>query len=129
MTARKGEKFGWAWGWTGGFLWVPILGAVFLVQGKLAAGMAGLLLFASAIFALQAFAPWRHPTTPYWRLMAVGYAHFLLAAVWAIWAFDAWTVMLRDPWMWLWLMPAFLPVFIQGRRTWADGEPKPGRDA
>lgn len=123
MAERKGEKIGWTWGWIGGFLWVPILSAVFLAQGKLWPGMSGLLLFSWALSAIRVFAPWRHPTTPYWRLYLVLFAHFLLTVPWAIWGFGGFGEEKIDGWMLLWLLPILTPIFINGRRTWADGEP------
>lgn len=129
MSERKGERIGWTWGWTGGFVWVPIVSAVFLWQGHLAAGLVGLALFVLAIFVIRTFAPWRRPATPYWRLMAVGYGLFLASAVWAIWAFGATLADLSDDWPWLlWIGPAFLPIVINGRRTWQDGESKDRRE-
>jgi hypothetical protein len=123
MNERRGEKIGWTWGWIGGFLWIAIVGLVFLAQGRAVAGITGLLLFIVAVWATHRFAPWRHPATPYWRLMALQYALFLLSAAWAIWAFGGWGARWLDGWMLLWFGPLFLPVFLHGRRTWADGEP------
>ena len=60
MAERKGEKIGWTWGWIGGFLWVPILGTVFCAQGKLAAGVVGLLFFGLVVGVVWALSPWRH---------------------------------------------------------------------
>ena len=59
MNARAGEKGGWSVGWAGGFLWVGILAAVFLVQGHTLAGVGGLVLVAVAAAAIGVFAPWR----------------------------------------------------------------------
>lgn len=120
---RKGERIGWTWGWIGGFLWVAIIGLIFLAQGKFAAGSAGLLIFLLIVWATRHFAPWRHPSTPYWQLMGVQYALFLVSAAWAIWAFGGLAVLAVDGWMPLWLAPLFLPIIINGRKTWADGEP------
>lgn len=125
MAERKGEKAGWTWGWTGGFLWVAILALVFLAQGKAAAGGTGLLLFAAAAWAIRRFAPWRHPTTPYWRLYLGLYVLFLLTIPWAIWAFGGLGDEQLNGWMLLWLLPILTPIFINGRKTWADGEAVP----
>ncbi|WP_296749061.1 hypothetical protein [Thiobacillus sp.] len=124
MLERKGEKIGWTWGWIGGFLWVAIVGMIFLAQGRIAAGCTGLLVFVAAIWTTRRFAPWRHPTTPYWRLYLGLYLLLLLTILWAIWAFGG----LRDEqfngWMLLWLLPILTPMFINGRKIWAEGEPR-----
>lgn len=120
MTDRRGERAGWTWGWIGGFLWVAVIALFFLAQGRLVAGGGGLLLFALAVWSTRHFAPWRHPTTPYWRLMAVGYVLLLLCAVWAVGAFGGFAGRGVDGWMLLWLVPMVIPVFTNGRRTWAD---------
>lgn len=123
MTERKGEKIGWTWGWIGGFLWVAILGLIFLVQGKVAAGGTGLLFFAMAVWAIRRFSPWRHPATPYWRLYLGLYVLFFLTIPWAIWGFGGLGDEQLNGWMLLWLLPLLTPFFINGRRTWADGGP------
>lgn len=123
MADRKGEKAGWTWGWIGGFLWVAIIGLVFLAQGKIAEGGAGLVLFVAAIWAIRHFAPWRHPTTPYWRLYLWLYLLFLLTIPWAIWSFGGQGKEQLSGWMLLWLLPLLMPVVINGRKTWAEGEP------
>lgn len=125
---RKGERIGWTWGWIGGFLWVAIVGLIFLAQGKIAAGCSGLLIFVVVMWAVRRFAPWHHPTTPYWRLYLVLYLLFMLTIPWAIWAFGAMGREQLNSWMLLWLLPILTPIFINGRRTWADGEPATRED-
>lgn len=129
MADRKGEKAGWTWGWIGGFLWVAIMGLVFLAQEKIAAGSAGLLLFVAAIWATRHFAPWRHPATAYWRLYLWLYLLFLLAIPWAIWGFGGLGEEGLNGWMLVWLLPLLIPVLINGRKTWAEGEPDARRTA
>lgn len=127
-TERKGEKAGWTWGWIGGFLWVLIVGLVFLAQSKMAEGLTGLLIFGVAIATTRRFAPWRHPSSPYWTLYLRLYLLFLLTVVWAIWGFGGFSAegqAALKPWMLLWLLPMLTPLWINGRKTWADGEPCP----
>ncbi len=123
MVERKGEMIGWTWGWIGGFLWVAIVGLIFLAQGKIAAGCTGLLVFVAAIWATRRLAPWRHPTIPYWRLYLGLYVLLLLTIPWAIWAFGGLGNEQLNGWMLLWLLPILTPIFINGRKTWAEGEP------
>lgn len=122
MNARAGEKAGWSVGWAGGFLWVGILAVVFLVQGHTLAGVGGLVLVAVAAAAIGAFAPWRHPETPYWQLMLPLYALLGLAAAWALTAFGAG---LEEAGLTGWSLLAFLPLLIPfasvGGRRWRDG--------
>ncbi len=119
---RKGEKAGWTWGWIGGFLWVAIVALVFLAQGKIAAGCTGLLVFVTAIWAIRRFAPWCHPATPYWRLYLSLYLLFLLTIPWAIWEFGGLGDEQLNGWLLLGLLPTLTPIFINGRKTWAEGE-------
>lgn len=121
MASRTGEKLGWSVGWAGGFLWVGILAAVFLVQGKAAAGLAGLGLAALAAFASLSFAPWRRPTTPYWKLMLPLYALLALSVAWAVAAFGPREADLTW-WSLLWLLPLLVPFGSVGRRRWEDGD-------
>lgn len=122
LMERKGERIGWTWGWSAGFVWVAILGVVFLVQGKVVAGATGLLIFVAATWAIRRFAPWRYPTTPYWRLYLGLFVLFLLMIPWAIWAFGGLGDEQLNGWMLLWLLPLFASMFTNGRKTWADGE-------
>lgn len=122
MNARAGEKAGWSVGWAGGFLWVGILAVVFLVQGHTLAGVGGLVLVAVAAAAIGAFAPWRYPSMPYWKLMLPLYALLGLAAAWALTAFGAG---LEEAGLTGWSLLAFLPLLIPfasvGGRRWRDG--------
>ena len=121
MSARAGEKAGWSVGWAGGFLWVGILAVVFLVQGNMLAGLAGLALVAVAAVAIRAFAPWRHPSTPYWMLMLPLYGLLGLSVAWAVMAFGAEETGLTG-----WSLLAFLPLLIPfgsvGGRRWREGD-------
>jgi uncharacterized protein (DUF952 family) len=121
MSTRGGEKAGWSVGWAGGFLWVGILAVVFLVQGNTLAGVSGLVLVAVAAAAIGAFAPWRHPDTPYWKLMLPLYALLGLSVAWAVMAFGAGVIGLTG-----WSLLAFLPLLIPfgsvGGRRWREGD-------
>lgn len=65
MQNRKGEKIGWTAGWMGGFIWVAVLSAVFLFQGKFIQGLSGLVLVFIAGSSIFYFSPWRFPSTLY----------------------------------------------------------------
>jgi len=117
MADRVGEKIGWTGGWLGGFLWVAVLAVVFLFRGQWAWGVAGLLLTAVAVVAILLLAPWRHPVTRYWKLMAPLYALFLASAAWAIGAFGG--AGLRW-WGLFWILPVMMPLGTMSRRTWRD---------
>ena len=73
---RTGEKVGWTGGWLGGFLWLLILSALRLVQGRAIEGLTGVGLFVLAVGAVLLIAPWRHPSTRYWNLMVPVYLLF-----------------------------------------------------
>jgi hypothetical protein len=80
------------------------------------------------IWVTRRFAPWHHPTTPYWRLYLVLYLLFLLTIPWAIWAFGGLGNEQVNSWMLLWLLPMLTPIFINARKTWSEGEPGTPQD-
>ena len=124
MTARTGEKTGWIAGWLGSFCWVGILCPVFLFLEQPAAALAGAALFAAGILGAFLLSPWRHPDTPYWKLMLPLYANVVLCMVWAVCSFGGASAG-RTPWGTLALIiPVALPLFTMGRRTW--NAPQPG---
>jgi hypothetical protein len=125
MSGRTGEKAGWLGGFAGAFLWVLILGVVFLFQGRWAAGASGLLLSAGALAAVYLARPWGHPDTRYWKLLLVPLAAFTLAIPWAILSFGLDTLREENlsPWLLLTLFPMFgTPFFALGRKRWRDGD-------
>lgn len=121
MNARKGEKIGWTAGWLGGFLWVAILSVVFLVQHEWGAGIAGLAVVALAVALIAAMAPWRHPSAPYWKLMAPLLGAVLASIAWAVWAYGGPAAIGADWWTVLWFVPILVPMGTAGRRRWSDG--------
>lgn len=124
MKDRKGEKIGWLGGWTGGFLWVGLIALFRLYQGKLLAGLLGMLIVACAGVCIVKISPWRYPRTAYWKLMLPIYAVLAAAVVWAFWAFGALGLPGRH-WYCLWfLIPCASPMITIGRRRWIDGEPR-----
>ena len=116
---RAGERFGWLGGWLGGFIWVAILSGVFATQGRFAAAGFGLLLVGAAVTAIALSAPWKHPDTPYWKLMLPVYALFLASLAWLVVFWDA---SLEEMGLNVWQLPLLLLVLIPfktvGRRTW-----------
>jgi hypothetical protein len=111
---------GWIGGWLGGFIWVFIMSVLWLVWGQELEGITGLLLVGLAAVVIIAFAPWRHPTTPYWRLMLPAYVMFFLSVAWAFWSFRA-SPAVGSSWWWLWfILPLLIPFGTFGRRRW-DG--------
>jgi hypothetical protein len=125
MKERTGEKAGWIAGWAGGFVWVLILALLFLYWRKFAQGFAGLALAGVAAAAVLSCAPWRHPSTPYWKLMLAPYGLFFVAVAWAVWSFGP------EPlgftwWNLLWLIPALSPFGFLGSTTWEQGDAPPG---
>ncbi|MEJ5365558.1 MAG: hypothetical protein WHS86_10675 [Desulfosoma sp.] len=119
---RSGEKVGWTGGWMGGFLWVFVLSLVFFHQRRIGPGFSGLLLCAAAVAAVMSFAPWRHPSTPYWKLMLAPYGVFLAAVVWVFWAFGGMKNAGLSWWNLLWLIPLLSPFGMMSRRKWAQHE-------
>jgi hypothetical protein len=121
MVARKGEKFGWIGGWSGGFLWVIILSAVFFVQDKVIPGAVGLCIACAAVVLIVAGAPWRHPHTPYWKLMIPVYLVFFGAIAWLVWSWGGDQELGLNWWNAFLLLPLLIPFATAGRRRWSDG--------
>ena len=122
MQARKGEKIGWLVGWMGGFAWVFILSLVFLNRGDVVHGLLGMALTGTATLFILLFAPWRHPSTAYWKLMLAPYGLLLLSVIWTISAFGGLAEAELNPWNLLLLLPLFIPLGSVGRRKWVEDE-------
>lgn len=126
MEARRGEKLGWIGGWLGGFLWTLILGGLWLYQGATLHGAGLLLLGVMSPLAILRNAPWRHPDTPYWRLMLPIYG-LLLAGVglMATRLGDLLPPAQRYSAVG-WVVPCMIPLLTLGHRTWVMGEKNSG---
>lgn len=120
MNGRRGEKIGWTAGWMGGFIWVFILSCVFLFQGKSAQGASGIALTCIAVTSVVFFAPWRFPSTPYWKLMLAPYFMFFLSIAWAVWSYGGLESSGLTWWNLLWFLPLLFPFGSLSRRRWGD---------
>ncbi|OHE58747.1 MAG: hypothetical protein A2Z47_13070 [Thermodesulfovibrio sp. RBG_19FT_COMBO_42_12] len=120
MEGRTGEKIGWSAGWIGGFIWVSILSIVFLFQEKYEQGLLGMALTGVAIATIVFFAPWRFPSTPYWKLMLAPYGMFFLSIAWAIWSYGGLGSVGLAWWNFLWLLPLLIPFGILSKRKWTN---------
>lgn len=121
MMERRGEKIGWVGGWLGGFLWIFLLGAIWTMQGKVFQGLAGLGLAVLAVSAILTTAPWRHPTTPYWRLLLPIYLLLAVCIAWAVWAWGGMREVGLTWWSLWWVIPMLIPMGTAGNRCWNDG--------
>ncbi|MDQ1237876.1 MAG: hypothetical protein QG577_60 [Thermodesulfobacteriota bacterium] len=120
MERRTGEKIGWTAGWSGGFIWVIVLSVIFLIQNKLTQGLLGFLLAGLAAISIVSLAPWRHPATPYWKLMVPTYMFFFGAILWAIWAYGGVSDSGLSWWTLVFLLPLLIPLGTMGKKTWND---------
>jgi hypothetical protein len=120
MRTRMGEKIGWVAGWTGGFIWVCVLSMVFLFQGRSEQGLLGAVLTGIAVLSILFFAPWRFPSTPYWKLMLAPYGVFFLSIAWAIWSYGGPGSAGLTWWNLLWFLPLLSPLGTLRKRKWAD---------
>jgi len=125
MADRRGEKIGWIGGWLGGFLWVVILAIVLLVQGRSVSGVVGLLLAAAGVLVIVVSAPWRHPATPYWKLMLPVYVLFFLCIAWGVWTYGGASGLGLSRWSVFLLLPILSPFGTVGRQRWRDREGRP----
>jgi len=129
MHNRRGEKIGWTAGWIGGFLWVAVLAVLFLFQGRYPQSILGFALTVIAILAIVYFAPWRFPSTPYWKLMLVPYGVFWLSIIWCVGSYGGFATAGLDWWNFLWVVPCMIPLGILSRRKWEDSERQGSQDA
>jgi len=119
---RKGEKSGWTLGWSGGFIWVLLLAVVRLAQGDLLHALAGGILVIMAVIAIRTLAPWRHPAQPYRTLMSPLYLILFLALAWLLWLSGGMAQLGLSPWSLFLLLPLLLPLYLNGKRRWVDGD-------
>ena len=122
MRQRRGEKVGWIAGWLGGFLWLCLLSVLWLVLGRITDGVLGLVLFAAAVAAVLALAPWKHPETRYWKLMLPIYVILVAAAGLCVWCVGGFGKLGLSPWSLFLLMPLLIPFATTGARCWKDGD-------
>jgi hypothetical protein len=120
MDKRRGEKIGWLGGWIGGFIWVGLMALIFLLQGNFLAGLVGWLLFGVAMLLIFVGAPWKHPATPYWKLMLPLYLVFFGAAAWLIYIFGGMQELGFNGWSAFWILVFLMPLITLGRRRWND---------
>lgn len=125
MKKRLGEKAGWIAGWTGGFIWVLFLAGLFFYRRKFGQGAAGVALTGVAVAAVLYWAPWRHPSTPYWKLMLAPYGLFFIAVAWAAWSLGG-IESLGFNWLnLLWLIPALSPFGFLSANKWGQPDTQP----
>jgi hypothetical protein len=117
---RISEKAGWILGWSGGFLWVPILIIVMLVRGDVVNALLGTALLMTAGIVILMLAPWRFPAQPYWKLMLPIYLLFILSLAWAAWLAGGIERMGLSFGSLFLLLPVLLPFYLAGGRRWID---------
>ena len=118
MQERKGEKIGWIAGWTGGFIWLALLSALWLAQGKMRFATAGTGFVALAVLSIIFLAPWKHPDTKYWKLMWPIYGILRISVFGIVWLEGGPARLGLSGWSLLVCLPLFLPCLTVGRRTW-----------
>ena len=116
---RNGEMRGWTVGWLGGFVWVVLLSAFFLIQGRTYPGVIGLVLFGVAVATIVSRAPWRNADTLYWKLMLPVYAVLACSLAWAVWSMGGFSEMGLNWWNALWILPALIPLKTAGQKRWS----------
>lgn len=120
MDHRGGEKWSWYLGSLGSSCWIVVGAGMMVAQGELAKGLIGLMLFAVAVTAMFASAPWRNPNTRYWKLILITLATPLGAIVWGIWCVgidESRAVFLAIP------LIVLLPILLVGKMRWSDQTP------
>ncbi|MGD8413567.1 MAG: hypothetical protein PVF33_05015 [Candidatus Latescibacterota bacterium] len=122
MKERRGEKVGWIGGWSGGFFWVLILSVLFMIQGRWVAAVAGMVLACLAVALIFGGAPWRHPETPYWKLMLPVYGAFIVSIAWLAATYRGPEALGLNGWQAFLLLPLLTPFATVGKRRWNERE-------
>ena len=115
---RKGEKIGWIGGWLGGFIWLALLSAIWIVQNKINNGALGIILFTAAIILIFRFAPWKYPNTKYWKLMLPIYSLFFVSIALCIYLYGGLKSIGLNWVSFSWLIPCLIPFVTMGNRRW-----------
>lgn len=116
--SRRGERLGWLLGWMGTFLFLPVLAVVVWLQGQHWIAVASVPLWALAELLVFRLAPWRYPSTRYWRLMLPLYVVLLASVVLVMVGFGGLEGSGLRWWNMLWVLPMLTPLFILGGRRW-----------
>jgi len=124
MRDRRGEKLGWTLGMLGGTAWMFIVAACALFAGEWRIGAFALAAGLCVVGLVTYLAPWKHPTTRFWKLFLPPIAVIILAAsILMTWAghvlppSETWRNVL---FLFVVLWPMLLPSV--GRRRWDDGK-------
>ena len=118
---RRGEKLSWIGGWVGAFCWLLVFSIIWMLQGRFLYAAIGEGMFLLALALILVFAPWKKPTTHYWKLMLPLYGVFLIAVAFVVYVFNGFE-RLADIQYGLWILPCLSPIFILGNKTWRKGE-------
>ena len=115
---RKGEKIGWIGGWLGGFIWLGLLSAVWIVKNEIFNGTLGFVLFIVAIVLIFALAPWKHPNTKYWKLILPIYLLFFVSISLCIYLYGGLKSIGLNWMSFFWIIPCLIPFVTIGNRKW-----------
>jgi len=118
---QKGPKIGWTFGGLGGILWIILLSIVMFFKGNYSGAVIAAAFFLAGIVYIVAFAPWKYPHSPFWKIYGGLLAIIIVAAAAIIyfWYPQEFRSMSNMRMLFM-LFPLFLPVFILGRKTWTD---------
>jgi hypothetical protein len=122
MNDRRGEKLGWTLGLLGGTAWMFILAAWAFFAGDWRIGAFALGAGLCVVGLVAQLAPWKHPTTRFWKLFLPPVAVMILAAgVLMVWAGRGLSTLEWAPALLVGVFVWFLTGI--GWRRWDDGNP------
>jgi len=118
---RHGERRGWIWGWIGGFIWLLLFGLLWSLNGQLLQGVCAFAAFAAGCVATVLCAPWRHPRTPFWKLLLPIYTVLFVDIALILYIYPGAVQCLGlSAGNLLALLPLLLPFVTLGRQTWDE---------
>lgn len=124
LDARRGEKWGWTFGFLGGSLWMFVAALSEFAGGHWEIGLFALCSGCFVVDLVIVLAPWKHPSTAYWKLLLpsltvmIVCVAFLLTRGGRVFTAEVWSTLFMVFVSLFGLLPGM------GWRRWEDREPK-----
>lgn len=125
----KGIKYGWYGGTLGGYLFLPIVAAVFMHTGFFWHGVLCLVSFAAGIGYSLFVTPWKYPDAGYGKLLVPLISPIVLILAVIVITRPEYQGQAINVWQFLFMIPMFImPVILTWKHTYNTSLNKSGRD-